>query len=191
MRNRILCFTLTAICSIALAFSASAANVDRPFTVGAAIGYAVENFNIDPDQDNSFAAQINIGYRWMDALATEFQFDHMRRFDVDNPFSRDSLDVNTYILMFKYYPPFGEVTRAYLGLGVGLMDVTVNYKGDEKKLPGYVSNRTRACGKLGMGLERSISEHWILEGAAGYVGGHDGLDEIDYFTWHVGLKYRF
>ncbi|WP_179953168.1 porin family protein [Desulfobotulus mexicanus] len=191
MRNRILSFTFTVICSLALVFSASAASVEKPFTIGAAIGYAVENFNIDPDQDNSFAAHVNIGYRWMDALATEFQFDHMRKFDVDNPFSRDSLDVNTYILMFKYYPPFGEVTRAYLGLGVGLMDVTVNYKGGEEKLPGYVSNRTRACGKLGMGLERSISEHWILEGAAGYVGGHDGLDEIDYFTWHLGLKYRF
>ncbi|MCW7754218.1 porin family protein [Desulfobotulus sp. H1] len=191
MRNWILGSVVLALCCFTLPFSAAASSVDKPFTVGAAIGYAVENFNVDPDQDNTFAAHANIGYRWTDALATEFQFDHMRKFDVDNPFSKDSLDINTYILLMKYYPPFGDVTRAYLGVGVGLMDVTVNFKSGEIKTPGYVSNRTRACGKLAMGLERSLTDHWILEGAAGYVGGHDGLDDIDYFTWHLGLKYRF
>lgn len=188
MRHRILMFSILTFCGLSLAFTAGATEVKKPFTVGAAIGYAVENFNVDPNQDNTFSGHVNVGYRWMDALATELQFDHMRKFDVENPFSKDSLDINTYILMVKYYPPFGDVTRAYLGMGIGLMDVTVNFKAGEV---GTVENRTRACGRLGFGLERSLTENWILEGAAGYVGGHDGLDDIDYFTWHAGLKYRF
>jgi opacity protein-like surface antigen len=188
MRHRILVLSMLILCGLSFSLAAGAAEIKKPFTVGAAVGYAVQNFNVDPNQDNTFAGHVNIGYRWMDSLATELQFDHMRKFDVDNPFSKDSLDINTYILMFKYYPPFGDVTRAYLGLGVGLMDVTVNYNPGEVR---GIGSRTRACGKLGVGLERSLTENWILEGAAGYVGGHDGLDDIDYFTWHAGLKYRF
>lgn len=189
-----------------LFLTTSTANADpddyKKFYIGAGGSYAIENFDGGGDFDNSWGINAKLGYRLIDEIAVQFDYDYLWKFDDEeqidlfgNNFDGEvELDIMTFILSLKGNFPvkWYQVISPYLIAGGGIMYGDADFK---IRGPGISSNsssdETDLCGKFGGGVDFFFTEHFSANLEGNYTFGFGDLDDIRYFHFILGGVFHF
>ncbi|MDY0362366.1 MAG: outer membrane beta-barrel protein [Desulforegulaceae bacterium] len=172
----------------ALALPSSLMAEQGKFYFGPAMGYNMDAFNAQMEDDNAYGFNFVLGYDFTDHLTLEAQFDKINEIGVKNPVSYDGeADLQGYSLNVKYYPAKAKTNiNGYLTFGLGWMEAeTAGNCSDIKKGSGTEED---LWGKFGVGSDFVVSDKISFFLEADYAQGYKDLNPIDFFTAKIGFK---
>ena len=163
--------------------------------VGARGVYAVEDFDIDGTADDDFGFNLFAGYRMFRGLASDFEFEYVDALPARGNPAGPSFDVRTFDFAwnFRVYPlawvfePGSVFQRVqpYLRAGPSIQWVQL------QRLPGGDRDEGNFAGRLGGGLDFSLTENVALTADAIYTIGTGDVRDYRYLSIGWGFTYRF
>ena len=137
-----------------------------------------------------------IGYRPIDIIAVQFDFDYFDKFEDNDSFNGDAeLEIMTYMLSLKGNFPvkWYNVISPYVIVGGGIMHVDGDL--DDASIAGNSfdasGDETDWCGKVGGGFDFYLVENFSLNLEGNYTFGGNDLEDIDYFQFILGGAFHF
>ena len=193
--KRIFLFLATAF----FLFITSTVNADaddyNKFYVGAGVSYGLEDIDFG-DFDDSWGINAKIGYRPIDIIAVQFDFDYFDKFEDNDFFNGDAeLEIMTYMLSLKgnFNIKWYNVISPYVIVGGGIMHVDGDL--DDASIAGISfdasGDETDWCGKVGGGFDFYLVENFSLNLEGNYTFGGNDLEDIDYFQFILGGAFHF
>jgi opacity protein-like surface antigen len=170
-------------------------------------------FNLDDVDDDAFGFSGRVGYRCHPYISTELQFDWLDDFDgalsenpsgitnegVDEPDSARKFDLELESLVFTTNMKGHLLTGRYqpfVLVGLGFMRMESKTRGASGgTIPGpppQGSDRTvNLAMRFGAGLDFYITEKVLANAEFSYLLPTGRLSGLDYYTFGIGLQYRF
>jgi len=149
--------------------------------------YGVYAFNAyrdtGKDYDDSFGANVRIGYRGADWYALEAVVEWIHRFESTDP----DVQARTIIggVNAKFFPLHGRF-QPYGLIGVNGYDVNSKNETKNKDFEG-----TDWGFRFGVGIDIYATRNWVVAVEGSYVLGAGDLWEADYGSVGMGIQYRF
>jgi opacity protein-like surface antigen len=185
---RSLCLASVAVllCSAAPAFAQDFAR--EGFSVGGGASFASEDFDDDGFSfDDTGAVSLFGGYRFHPNFAVEGRFEST--FDFEGDAGPVDVDVNIWTLTAnaQVFILTGQF-QPYLIGGFGFGEAEVDVDG-----PGFGGDDTESdpFWRLGVGVDAYVTRSIVLGAEAAYNFGVDDLDDFDFWTASLLLRYRF
>lgn len=166
----------------------------------------IANTDLSVDFDDAYGFNARLGFRLMDLLALELNFDYLPGFDAGKsltvfniPADVDaSLDVTTVMVDAKLIPlRIGPAELRLFG-GLGVMRADLEGSARTALAPASFdlsADDTLGCGELGLGIGLWLGENVALGVEGSYVAGFgDFADQdyaIDYFLLTAGIDFYF
>lgn len=188
MRKKILRIITFTIVLAVLAVPSMLMAEQGKFYFGPAMGYNMDAFNAQMEDDNAYGFNFAVGYDFNTHLTLEAQFDKINELGVKNPVSQGGdADLQGYSLNVKYYPAKtkGNI-NGYLTFGLGWMEAeTAKDCSSIKKGSGSEED---IWGKFGVGSDFVVSDKISFFLEADYSQGFKDLNPIDFFSGKIGFK---
>jgi opacity protein-like surface antigen len=171
--------------------------------------------NPDFDLDESFGANVLLGYRVWSWFALELQYEWVDEYDIKgsvdipNPLSPPirlsgklySIEGHTLTANTKWIIPFWRIQPyLLLGGGVAMSDVSKGSLADTfTGLGADIDDGThlKPAARAGLGLDLYITEHIVINAQASAVlttlknPDIGDIDDLNYMSFAAGLQYRF
>jgi opacity protein-like surface antigen len=163
-------------------------------------------FSLDNIDDDGFGVSGRVGYRCHPHVSAELQFDWMENWDgmiAENgmpmndtarnfQFELETLvfttNVKGHLLTGRYQP--------YVLLGLGFMRTEIKTRDiSGGAIPGFAAEarerKVNVAGRFGGGLDFYLTENVVVTAEGSYLMPAGKLDGLDYYTFGLGLQYRF
>lgn len=187
---------MSRVFAVCMTLVLSACVLEKPFApfVGVGAGFHFENFDDTPgvSVDDSVGVSARAGYRIIDLVAVELQYDDLGEFDFRTN-GRDIAELDGWALTVngKLYPlslEYEGPVEPYWLVGVGVADMEIR---DVIGL-GVKADDSGTIFKLGVGVDSFVNQHVGAYVESTYVlTGAGDLHGSDYYTANVGLLVRF
>lgn len=154
--------------------------------LGLGAGYALHNFNINQNYENSGAFNAHVGYRFNPRFATELQIERYQEFDLRNV--EDVGDVNGwaiglngkgYMLTGRYQP------WALIGLNFLDMETT-----DSTNIANPRKTDDGPAMRFGLGLDVYATNRLAIVTDISYMLGMGGVKDYDVVMFSLGFLFR-
>ena len=157
----------------------------------------IHTFALDDIDDDSFSINSRVGYRCHRFVSAELQFEWLDTFDgtisevgTANQY-RAKLDPLVTTVNAKGYLLSGR-TQPFLLAGVGFMKI----KTESYELPGSTpsssrGSRTDYAMRFGGGVDFYATQHIVASLEGSYVLPTGRLQGLDFYTFGLGMQYRF
>ena len=202
-------FALACVVTV-LSFATGSYGKDTPGPyVGIGGSYAIENFDVDsinldgstfnPNFDDTWGLNAKVGYRFIDWLALEFNFDYLSEFEADHTVvvlglpvkAKMEIEVMTFMIAAKFAATFEKV-KPFLIVGGGYMRADADVKASVHGFSLSDSDsESDPCAELGLGIDFFPTDNVSLGFKGSHVWGFGDLDEIRYFNLTLGAAYHF
>jgi opacity protein-like surface antigen len=143
---------------------------------------------------DSAGATVRGGYRLAPYFAVEGLYEYMDDFGLTartlrGTKVRQDMRTHNFSLMGKAILPLGFV-QPYLSGGVGVLntDHTVKIRGQELRHGG---SATEFAGRVGAGIDLVATSHLALTLDSGYVLPMGRLEDFNYISFGMGMRYTF
>jgi opacity protein-like surface antigen len=150
--------------------------------VGVGGTFALQNFSVPGDQDDSGSILFRAGYRGLPYVAVEFLGEVLPKFEgsdsLDNDVSGFAVTINAKLLV-----PLGRA-EPYLMAGIGLLDI------DEDRDRRH-NRRDDFAFRSAAGFDFYLTPRWVLYAEAAYMLPTGEVKRFDYATFGGGILFRF
>jgi outer membrane protein W len=188
MRKTIFKFFTIAVAAAFLSVPASALAEQGKFYFGPAMGYNMDAFNAQMDNDNAYGFNFVLGYDFTENLSLEAQFDKINEIGTKNSVSYGDADLQAYSLNLKYYPAKAkDKINGYVTAGFGWMEAEASSDCSAAVKKGSGSDDD-FWGKFGVGSDFVVTEKITFFIEADYAQGFSDLNPLDYFSGKIGFK---
>lgn len=157
--------------------------------------FAVENFDTGGNvrKDDTFGADVRIGYRAHRHLAAELNYQYLDQFDLKKGAARTDLRMHAVTLNAKVFPAellfpkWGRI-QPYGLAGLGLAIADADTRNGVFSVDG---TEVEFLLRFGGGIDVYLTEHISLIGELGYAIPTGDLDDEEFAPFLVGAMYRF
>lgn len=182
MTRQALYILLVTLLTSGVSAAQEADDYDRPGPYVGMVGLgAIETFDVDgADFSNGGGFNLRGGYRIMEYMAAEMQFEYV------DGFSDQGFDIDAWNLMWSLKGfLLTERWQPYGLFGIGVIEGEADGRG------GFSNDEADFAVRLGGGLDFYLNENVILMSEIAWVKPTDDLDDFSYLTIGAGLQYRF
>lgn len=182
-------FIYTTVILLSLTHAALAQNpVPQPFYIGVAGSLLTDNYGGNASNQMNFSPSVHLGWQCSDSFAAELSRATTEDFETRNDLTYDGIDIETTMVTLKHYPVPHHQTRGFFGFGMGIMEVETHSNSRQKQ---DKDDLTEPCAQIVAGVEHHLDTPVSFTGEVAYITGMENLDNVDYFSWSLGLRYRF
>jgi opacity protein-like surface antigen len=188
MRKTIFRIFTIALVAAGLAIPSSVLAEQGKFYFGPAMGYNMDAFNAQMDNDNAYGFNFVLGYDFTKNLTLEAQFDKINEIGTKNSVSHEDADLQAYSLNVKYYPAkTKEKINGYITFGLGWMEAEAAGECSDAFKKGSGTDDD-LWGKFGVGSDFVVTDKISFFVEADYSQGFKDLNPLDFFSAKIGFK---
>ena len=204
MKKQLFCTVIIVVMLLAVVWPVPV-QAGNGFYLGVGGSYASSEFDTDDisvldevdikiDFGDTYGFNARLGWRLIDLLALEFNFDYLPGFEsddirevidiIDIPINAQAdMDITTFMVNAKLIPlrPGPFEFSIFGGLGIMNAELDVSARGNDAFGAASISaDDTLVCGELGLGLGITLGDRATLNVEGSYVGAFGEFSEYEY-----------